>query len=51
MTSDNKEIDRIIEKYKELFEALETYDKTGILPKLNKQDKKPVSKIIKDEDN
>ena len=37
MTIDNKEIDRIMEKYKDVFEALESYDKTGKLPKLSKR--------------
>ena len=33
MTLTNKEINRIMKKYKSSFEALEGYDKTGKLPK------------------
>jgi len=34
---EEKEIERIKEKYKEMFETLENYDKTHKLPKIKKQ--------------
>ena len=43
-----KEIKKILKENKHLFEALEEYDKTGKLPKLQKREKtgKPISRII-----
>lgn len=35
-----KEINRIMKKYKDAFEALEEYDLTGKLPKLNNKNEK-----------
>lgn len=37
---EEEETKRILKKYKKCFEALEEYDKTGKLPKLNKKQQK-----------
>jgi len=40
MTLSEKEIKRILIKYKDVFDALEEYDRTGKLPKLKVKLKK-----------
>ena len=44
---EQKEIDRIMKKYKEVFEMLENYDKTGVLDtsKLNDKSIKEIKLI------
>ncbi len=44
---EQKEIDRIMKKYKEVFEVLEDYDKTGVLDvsKLNDKSIKEIKLI------
>jgi hypothetical protein len=41
-----KEINKILKENKDLFDALENYDKTGKIPKINK--KIPENKIIEE---
>lgn len=50
---EQKEIKRILKKYKEMFEALETYDETGKLrklkcKKLREKTGKPISRLIEE---
>ena len=53
MALTEEEIKELIEKNKDMFDALEEYDRTGKLPKLKKSEKeqktgKPISRIIEE---